>query len=64
MGDFNVRQIKNKEDRLNMYHHALQDIRSFEQMLEKGVFSDGPIKIGSEQELCLVNENYEPSKSA
>ena len=64
MGDFKVRQIRNKSDRHRMYRRALDDIRTFEKMWEDNLFIQEPIKIGAEQELCLVDKYYQPSKSA
>ncbi|NNE15458.1 MAG: CBS domain-containing protein [Saprospiraceae bacterium] len=64
MGDFRVRPITDKADRHKMYHYALKDIEAFERMLKENAFVQEPIKIGAEQELCLVDQNYEPSKSA
>ena len=64
MGDFKVRPITDKADRSRMYHYALKDIEAFERMWRENAFIQTPIKIGAEQELCIVNKNYEPSKSA
>lgn len=64
MGDFRVRPITDKADRSKMYHYALKDIEAFERMWRENAFVQTPIKIGAEQELCIVNHNYEPSKSA
>jgi CBS domain-containing protein len=64
MGDFRIRPISGKADRAKMYHYALKDIEAFERMWHENAFIQTPIKIGAEQELCIVNQNYEPSKSA
>ena len=64
MGDFRVRAIKDKTDRHNMYAHALRDIEAFNLMWKENLINDGPIHIGAEQELCLVNEHFLPSNSA
>jgi len=64
MGDFKVRPISDKSDRHKMYKYALKDIEAFESMWRDNDFVQTPIKIGAEQELCLVNKNLEPSKSA
>lgn len=63
MGDLNVRAIVSKEDRLRMYKYALNDIDAFNQMWDDQVFNSGAIHVGAEQELCIVDENYNPSKS-
>lgn len=64
MGDFRVRSITDKADRYRMYEYALKDIEAFERMWHENAFIQNPIKIGAEQELCIVDKNYEPSKSA
>jgi hypothetical protein len=64
MGNFKVRQIIEKADRHRVYQHALDDIRTFEKMWEDNSFVQEPIKIGAEQELCIVNKYFEPSTSA
>ena len=64
MGDFSVREIKSKEERHNMYHYALKDIEAFEKMWRTDSFIQEPIKIGAEQELCIVKKNFSPAKSS
>jgi len=64
MGDFRVRKIKDAEDRRRMYQYALNDIEVFEQMLEERMFEEGDLWIGAEQELCIVNEKFDPAISA
>lgn len=64
MGDFRVRKINDLHDRRKMYQAALNDIAAFETMLQEGLFDDGPPKIGAEQELCIVDQNYQPATAA
>ena len=56
MGDLNVSKIKTKKDRANYIHHILNDIEALDLMIERGLFEEGALRIGGEQELCLVNE--------
>jgi CBS domain-containing protein len=44
--------------------HLLNDIRALEKMLEENLIEDDIIRVGSEQEFCLVNKNWRPSKNA
>ena len=44
--------------------HLLSDIHSLELMLEQGLIEDDIVRIGSEQEFCLVNNRWRPSKLA
>ena len=64
MGDFSVRPIESKEDRTTMFSMALEDIQVFEQLLKDNAFTKGPICIGAEQELCIVDQTYEPATTA
>ncbi len=64
MGDFNVRRIEGADDRSRMYQHAIRDIETFEQMLQENLFDSDDIKIGAEQELCIVQNNFDPAISA
>lgn len=64
MGDFRVRKIKDAHDRRKMYQYALNDIEAFEIMLQENMFEDGHPWIGAEQELCIVDNRYNPGVSA
>ncbi|MEW4922308.1 CBS domain-containing protein [Algibacter sp. 2305UL17-15] len=63
MGDINVSKLK-KEDRVNYVHHLLNDIKALDIMLEKGMIETHPIRIGAEQEFCLVKPDFSPSDNA
>jgi CBS domain-containing protein len=60
MGDLNVTKLKTKKDRANYIHHLLNDIKALDLMLEKSIIEEAPIRIGAEQEFCLVNNNFLP----
>ena len=64
MGDFNVKKLQSKEDKVTYIDHLLKDIKALEQMLEQGMFVSDPIHIGAEQEFCLVDEQWEPTQKA
>ncbi|MDF1696716.1 MAG: CBS domain-containing protein [Saprospiraceae bacterium] len=64
MGDFRVRKIENAHDRRRMYQYAINDIEAFEYMLQNDMFEDGDPWIGAEQELCIVNKDFDPATSA
>lgn len=64
MGDFAVRKIMSDQDRSNMYQYALNDIAAFEEMLKSDIFETEQIKIGAEQELCLVDHRGQPATKA
>lgn len=56
--------LANREARGEFIRHLLQDIRSLEYMLENNLIESGISRIGAEQEFCLVNENWRPSKKS
>ncbi|MEW7290707.1 CBS domain-containing protein [Aquimarina sp. 2304DJ70-9] len=64
MGEHNVKRQTNRKDRAEFIEHLLDDIKALEIMLEKGVIEDNIIRIGAEQEFCLVNSNWRPAKNA
>ncbi|TBN04007.1 CBS domain-containing protein [Hyunsoonleella flava] len=64
MGNMDVKKLKKKKDRANYVHHLLNDIRALDLMLEKGMIETDPIRIGAEQEFCLVKPNFSPSSNA
>ncbi|MCB0806783.1 MAG: hypothetical protein KDC05_13370, partial [Bacteroidales bacterium] len=61
MGDFNVKNMSSPAELRNFTQHLLKDIQALEMMLEKGWFETDPIRIGAEQELCLVDRNWKPA---
>lgn len=64
MGNMDVKKLKKKKDRANYVHHLLNDIKALDIMLQKGMIETGPIRIGAEQEFCLVKPNFSPSSNA
>lgn len=64
MGDFRVRRIVDEHDRRKMYQYALNDIEAFEYMLKERMFDEGDLWIGAEQELCIVDDRFDPATSA
>ncbi len=62
MGDHSVNNISSNEARSALIRHLLNDIEALEMMLERGLIEDDIIRIGAEQEFCLVNDNWRPSK--
>lgn len=64
MGSQSVRAIQTKEDRKNFISHLLDDVSALEYMLENNLFESGIKRIGAEQEICIVNENFTPAYNA
>ena len=64
MGELNVKKLTKNEDKVGYIDQLLTDIEALEYMLEKGMFKKRPVRIGAEQEFCLVEENWEPTNKA
>ncbi len=64
MGDLNVKLISNRKDLNNFTKHLLKDIHALERMVEERWFNEGPIHIGAEQEICIVDKHFKPAPKA
>ena len=64
MGDYNVAKLNTKKDRANYIHHLLNDIKALDMLIEKGLIEEGPLRIGAEQEFCLVNNEFLPESKS
>ena len=64
MGQTHVTRLKSKKDRANYIHHLLNDLKALDQMIENDMIESGSMRIGAEQELCIVNNQFFPDGSA
>ena len=64
MGDQKVNKIKGKHTKARFTQHLLEDLKALDYMLKNNLFEDDTIRIGAEQEFCLVNQDWRPSKKA
>lgn len=64
MGELKVRKFLDKNDKAHYIKHLLTDIEALTLMLKEDLFERKPIRIGAEQEFCLVDEQWEPAKKA
>ena len=66
MGEESVRLASStsKAEMQNFVKRLLQDVQAFEYMLEHQWFEDDIIRIGAEQEMCLMNKYYKPACTA
>ncbi len=64
MGVANVKELEKGQDQLSYLHRLLDDIKALEKMLEQKMIEKSPIRIGAEQEFCLVGDHWEPSDKA
>lgn len=63
MGHLNVKQLKSPKDKALYIHHLVKDLEALDIMLNKGLIEEEPIRIGAEQEFCVVSERYFPKNN-
>lgn len=61
MGDHRVNSISTETARAAVIRHLLHDIEALDRMLDQDMIERDIIRIGAEQEFCLVDENWRPS---
>lgn len=64
MGEQNIHVNTSEEDRLIFLQHLLNDLKALERMHKDAVIEDDVIRIGAEQEFCLVNQQWRPATNA
>ena len=64
MGDLNVIQLTKKSSKAHYIHHLLNDIEALETMIKNNMIEEAPIRIGAEQEFCLVDDDFLPKSNA
>lgn len=64
MGDLNVYVVENKEQRKQFVTAILQEMKALETMFEHDMFERDTMRIGAEQEFCLVDKHYRPAMVA
>ena len=60
MGDQRVKLAKTNEQVQNFMKNVLKDLRVLKKMLDEEWFETDIIRIGAEQELCLIDRNAKP----
>jgi len=64
MGELKVTKLTSKEDKANYIFHLLKDIEALDFMINNNLIEKSPIRIGAEQEFCLVDEEFLPSNNS
>jgi CBS domain-containing protein len=64
MGDLKVTKLTNKKSKANYIYHLLKDIEALDIMLKRDLIEKSPIRIGAEQEFCLINNEYLPNSNS
>ena len=60
MGDLNVKSVRTKAEQQQFMRYLIRDINAMERMLQEEWFETDPIRIGAEQEMCLVDRYFKP----
>lgn len=61
MGIPSVTKLTKKEDKVNYIYHLLKDIEALDRMIKSDMIEKSPIRLGAEQEFCLIKDNYMPA---
>ena len=64
MGELKVIKLNNKTEKAKYIRHLIKDIEALEMMIDSEMIEKSPIRIGAEQEFCLVNDEFNPSSNA
>jgi len=60
MGEMIQNSTKDTTERMAFVQHLIDDIKALELLFERGLFEDDRVRIGAEQELCLIDSDYRP----
>lgn len=61
MGEMILQSKKDVMERKAFVQHLISDIKALELLLKENRFEDDVVRIGAEQELCLVDKYYQPA---
>lgn len=64
MGSKNVRKLKGKKQRAIYLHHLVRDMEALDLMIQEDMFEKSPIRIGAEQEFCIVDKEFLPNSNS
>lgn len=60
MGNLKVTKLTKPKDKANYIHQLVKDIKALEIMINDGLIEKSPIRIGAEQEFCLIDDTFLP----
>ena len=60
MGNLQVIKLSDPKDKASYIHQLIKDIKALEIMIRDGLIEKSPIRIGAEQEFCLVDDEFMP----
>ena len=60
MGDLKVNKLSSRKDKANYIHQLMKDIEALDKMIKDDLIEKSPIRIGAEQEFCLIDDEFNP----
>jgi len=64
MGHLEVKYLKSPKEKALYIHHLIKDLEALDLMLKRDIIEKKPIRIGAEQEFCLVTERFFPNNNS
>ena len=64
MGELKVIKLSSKQDKADYIHQLIKDIEALDLMIKNNLIEKEPIRIGAEQEFCLVDNHFNPSNNS
>lgn len=64
MGELKVIKLSGKKDKADYIHQLVKDIEALDKMIADDLIEKTPIRIGAEQEFCLIDDEYNPSHNS
>jgi CBS domain-containing protein len=64
MGETSLKVKKTTSNHIKFVNALLNDIEALEMMITANLFESDNIRIGAEQEVCIVNEDFKPADNA
>lgn len=64
MGEQKVTKIGTTDERSIFIEHLIKDIKALELMLKQNLIENDTVRIGAEQEFCLVDQNWRPANNS
>lgn len=61
MGEHIARSNFDERERMVFVQHLIDDIKSLETMIKERMIESDVVRIGAEQEMCLINSDYRPA---
>ncbi|MEM9679877.1 MAG: CBS domain-containing protein [Bacteroidota bacterium] len=64
MGNLNVTKLKRPKDRALYIHYLIKDLEALDRMIDEELIETAPIRIGAEQEFCVVSDTFFPNNNS